>query len=163
MSGYSKEWVDLMQKEEAFRKAVGHYNLKVSAEIHKKDIEQALNDRKHRLIVTRLMSEGYFPPETIEQVWEQLVYLVFYGDMSTSAWSVSALQKMSYTKQQLYCDEISRLALVYADKEKHDDIALMFGLQLLYKLGNKETLKQYIEKFKEYLDLSEADINHYLK
>ncbi len=158
---YSKEWIDFMGKEEAFRKASAFYNLHIDLETQKKDILQSFESRNGRLITTRLMSKGYIHPEAIELVWDKLVYLVFYGVNSVSSWAVSSLMQLPSGKRKKYRREIGRLALEYADKEKQDDIALMFGLDLLYKMKCKEEILLYIERFKEYLDLDENDILYY--
>jgi len=160
---YSEEWIDFMQKENDFRKAAGNYNQNIDLEIQKKDILLALEDRNGngQLITTRLMSEGYIRNEAVEQVWEKLVYLVFYGNLSVSSWSVSSLKGMPYDKKKEYKDQIGRLVLEYAEKAGGDDISLMLGLQLLYEMGCKDVILQYIEKYKEILVLDEEDIVYY--
>lgn len=106
------------------------------------------------------MSERYIRREAVEQVWEKLVYLVFYGDFSVSSWSVSSLKRISSDKKKKYKDQIGRLALEYAEKTGGDDI-LMHGLQLLYEMGCKNEILQYIEKYNEFLTLNEKDIVYY--
>ena len=81
----SVEWLSLLEKEEAFRKAVGQWNQTVDSEVQKNDILRSLDDRIGQLMVTRLMNEGYNNTEVVEAVWEKLVYLVFYGNVSVSA------------------------------------------------------------------------------
>ncbi len=158
---FSEEWADLMQKEEKFRKAAGHFQMNVALETQKKDILLALENREGQLITTRLMSEGYINDKVIEQVWEKLVYLVFYGVVSVSCWSVEALKQIPYSKRKLYREKISELALLYAEKNKDDDISLNYGLGLLETMGNKESIYEYIQRFKEYLALEEEDVIYY--
>ena len=158
---YSEEWTDLMNAEIAFRKSVGHYNKTTSPETKKKDILLSLEDRMGRLITTRLMSKGYIKTEVIEQVWDKLVYLVFYGEQSVASWAIDSLLKIPYDKRNNYKEEIIRLCLIYAEKDKHEEITLKFGLELLYELGYKDAVLQYLEKYKEHFNLNEEDIVYY--
>ena len=159
--GYSKEWIDFMQKENDFRRAAGNYNQNIDLEIQKKDILLSLTEYEGALITTRLMSEGFIRDEVVEQVWERLVYLVFHGNVSVSSWSFSSLKGMSYDKKKKYKDQIGRLALEYAEEAGGDDISLRLGLQLLYEMGCKDVVEQYMEKYKEVLVLDEEDIEYY--
>lgn len=157
----SVEWLSLLEKEEAFRKAVGQWNQTVDSEVQKNDILRSLDDRIGQLIVTRLMNEGYNNTEVVEAVWEKLVYLVFYGNVSVSAWAASALIKIPHVRKNEYRDDLALLAIEYADIERNDDIALYNGLDLLYKFNCKEAVIQYIDKFKDYLGLDDEDINYF--
>ncbi len=146
-AGFSDNWFGFMEAEKKLRMAAAKYHKEIAIETIKQDVLLSLENRQGQLITTRLMSEGYIQEKIIEQVWDRLVYLVFYGEDCVAAWSTDALCRLSNAKKEECKNEIIRLIFRYANEETKDDISLRFGLRLLERLAFDNEAGEYIRTF----------------
>ena len=158
----SENWTEVLKLEKQFRTKIARYHIDTSPETIKNDLLASLDSRDGQLITTRLMSEGYIQEKAIVSIWEELVSLVFYGTDEVAAWSIDALSRLSREHKDIYRNEITMLVFRYAKAEMKDDLAVTFGMQLLYRLSYREELIKYIDSFKSYMDLQEDDFASYI-
>ena len=170
MQHYSAEWLDAMAKEDAFRTAIAAYQMNTDTDTIKKDILTAFQhnsivdgvavfDNRHSdLIVTRLMSEGYFRSHIIELVWRELVGLVFRGRdeaAHSQAESQAILIFLLGIIKNEFCHfhAVFRLLAIFKAIQRFDR-----PMRLLYEMGFKKELLAYIEKYKACMELNDEEL-----
>jgi len=161
MREYSAGWLDAMEKEAAFRKTIMAYQTDTDKGTIKRDILTAFQRNSivdgrivfdggdADLIVTRLMSEGYFLSHIIELVWRELVGQVFEGRDEAAAWAVDALARLEKRQKAELRLEMSELVFEHAERQKEDELALRLGERLLREMGYEEERGMYAEKYIE--------------
>lgn len=148
---YSREWIELINKKEEFERASFHYNNNVEENKKKNDLRQALDvtDLISQLSVVQMMGEGYIFTNSIELVIEEVVEIAVSGHEECAAWAGVALNHLSKKKWK---NKIIELISFYTDCNRDDHAVFHQSWLLLYKLGFKQALKEYIEKYKKDMD-----------
>ncbi len=156
---YSKEWIEFINKKKEFEKASFYYNNNVDENKKKNDLKNALYDMEllNQLSVIRLMGEGYIFPDSIELVLEDVVKMAITGHEECAGWAGVALNHLNMKKWK---KKITELIIFYTECNRNDSSVFHYSWLLLYKLGFKNALKEYIEKYKEYMvgELDENDL-----
>lgn len=147
---YSKEWEDLIRKKEDFEKASFFYNHEVEEEKRRTDLIKALNEKDifKQLSAIQMMGEGYLFPNTIELCIEKVVEIAITGQEECVGWAGIALNHLDKKKWK---SKIIDLIIQYTEKNKKDEAVFHFAWLLLYRLGYKQALKNYIQRYEEYM------------
>lgn len=147
---YSPEWMKLIEKKEELERVSSCYN-NIEQNIRKHDLRRALEttDLLSQLSVVRMMGEGYIYPDSIELVLEEVVEIAITGHEECVGWAGVALNHLSKKKWK---NKMIELINFYTDCNRDDSLVFHHSWLLLYKLGFKQALKEYIEKNKKYMD-----------
>lgn len=148
---YSREWTELINKKAEFERVSFNYNNNVEETKKKHDLRQALTrtDLISQLSVIQMMGEGYIFTNSIELVIEEVVEIAVIGHEECAGWSGIALNHLSKKKWK---NKIIELINFYTDNNRDDKAVFHQSWLLLYKLGFKQALKEYIENYKEHMD-----------
>lgn len=148
---YSQEWIEFIDKKAKFERASFYYNNHVGENKRKSDLRKALEatDLISQLSVVRMMGEGYIFADSIELVLEEIVEIAVTGHEECAGWAGIALNHVSKKKWK---NKIIELIIFYTDLNKEDHAVFHHSWLLLYKLGFKQALKEYIETYKKYMD-----------
>ncbi len=154
----SKEWMELVHKKEEFEKAAFLYN-KLDKDKRQHDLREALeeSDLLRQLSVVRMMGEGYIFSDSIELVIEQVVKIAITGYEECIGWAGIALNHLNMKKWK---NKIIQLVIFYTEKNLEDETVFHYSWLLLYKLGFKQALINYIERYEKYMEgeLDEDDL-----
>ena len=157
---YSEEWIEFKQKKEEFESASFYYNNNVDEDKKISDLRKALKetDLLRQLSVIRMMGEGYIFPDSIELVLEEVVEIAVTGHEECAGWAGIALNHLSKEKWK---SRIIELITYYTERNREDKAVFHYSWLLLYKLGFKHALKEYIKKYKDYMvgELDEEDLS----
>lgn len=147
---YSKQWLELVCKREGFEKACFNYN-KLDKNIRGQDLRRILkeSDLLEQLSVLKMMGEGYIFSDSIELVIDEIVEIAITGHEECAGMAVIALNHLNMKKWK---DKIIQLVFFITDKELPDKEIFHYSWILLYKLGFKEALIKYIDRYNNYLD-----------
>jgi carbonic anhydrase len=111
---YSKEWMDLLSKKEAFEKAAFDYNNSADENKKKNDLKMALDEiyQSNRTDVIRMMAEGHIFSDSIELVIEEVVKIAILGHEECIGWAGVALNHLNKKK---WGEKIVKLITFYTD------------------------------------------------
>lgn len=148
---YSREWIEFIDKKAEFERASFYYNNNVEKNKKKNDLRKALEvaDLLSQLSVVRMMGEGYIFTDSIELVLEEVVEIAITGHEECAGWAGIALNHLNKKKWK---NKIIELINFYTDRNRNDNAVFHHSWLLLYKLGFKHALKEYIDKYKKYMD-----------
>lgn len=156
---YSKEWIELINKKEELDKISFSYN-KIDKNKRKHDLRKALEetDLLGQLLVVKMMGEGYIFPNSIELVLEETVKIAITGHEECAAWAGIALNHVDMKKCK---NKIIELINFYTEKNLDDNAVFHQAWLLMYKLGFKRALIDYIRKYKKYMEgeFDETDLS----
>lgn len=155
---YSEQWENIIKIKTELDNIIFDYN-KLDRNIRKNDLHQALSDKNHlkRLPILKMMAEGYFFSDSLELVLDELVMNAVIGHEECAAYASKALNHVNMKKWK---KEIIQLIFMYTDNNLSDSFVFHQAWHLMYNLGFKEALLNYIEKYEEYMEgeLDEEDI-----
>ncbi|MEO3943819.1 hypothetical protein [Gorillibacterium sp. CAU 1737] len=114
-------------------------------------------DLLSQLSVLRMMGEGYLFPDSIEVVLEEVVEIAITGHEECAGWAGIALNHVSKKKWK---DKIIKLIFFYTDRNSDDPVVFHQSWLLLYRLGFKQALLEYMETYKNDMngELDDADL-----
>lgn len=153
---YSQEWLELVRKREEFERASFSFNNYVEENQRKEDLRNALKvkDVLKQEHVLEMMAQGYIFTDSVELVLEEIVEIAVTGheDCVAQAWPVLENLNRRHRNDKKWKEKVIELIYFYTDKNKHDEAVFHFAWLLLYELRFKHALKEYIEKYKEYME-----------
>lgn len=154
---YSEEWLEFVHKREEYEKASFDYN-NVNKNKRRQDLRKILKESNllEQLSVIKMMAEGYIYSNSIELVLEEVVEIAITGHEECIGWAAIALNHLNMKKWK---NKIIQLVIFYTEKNLYDKTVFHYSWLLLYRLGFKDALISYIEKYKEYMEgeLDEED------
>lgn len=147
---YSKEWLEFVYKREEFEKASFCYN-KLDKDKRHQDLRKVLkeSDLLEQLSVIKMMGEGYLFSDSIELVVDEVVEIAITGHEECVGMAAIALNHLNMKKWK---DKIIQLVFFYTDKNLNDKDVFHYSWHLLYRLGFKNALIEYIDKYKGYME-----------
>ena len=154
---YSEEWLEFVHKREEFEKASFDYS-NVNQNKRRQDLRKILKESNllEQLSVLKMMAEGYIFSNSIELVLEEVVEIAITGHEDCTGWAAIALNHLNMKKWK---NKIIQLVFFYTEKNLYDKTVFHYSWHLLYRLGFKDALISYTEKYKEYMEeeLDEED------
>ncbi|MBD5473300.1 MAG: hypothetical protein HDR20_10565 [Lachnospiraceae bacterium] len=154
---YSEEWLELIHKREEYEKASFLYN-KVNENQRRQDLRKALKESNvlEQWPVIKMMKEGYIYSDSIELVLDEVVEIATTGYEECVGGAVGALNHLSMKKWK---NKIIQLVIFYTENNLKDKAVFHYSWHLLYRLGFKQALIDYVEKYEEYMEgeLDEED------
>lgn len=155
---YSVEWKELINKQKEFEDNAFYYN-KIEIDVRRQDLKKALEEKDLfvQLSVVRMMAEGYIYPESLELVLEELVIMAITGHEECAAYAGVALNHLNIKKWK---NHIVKYIFIYTEKNMDDYAVFHQAWHLMYKLGLKQALLNYIHKYQKYMEdeLDEEDL-----
>lgn len=146
----------MVRKKEELERAAFHYHNDVEAEQKKEDLKNALKvkDVLKQVSVLEMMVQGYIFTDSVELVLEEIVEIAVTGhdDCVGLAWLVLKDLNRQHQDDKKWKDKVIERIYFYTDNNTHDEAVFHFAWLLLYGLGFKHALKEYIEKYKEYME-----------
>lgn len=154
---YSEEWLELIHKREEYEKASFVYN-NVDENKRKQDLRKVLKESKasEQWLVMKMMREGYIYSDSIELVLEEVIEIATTGYEECVGCAGDALNHLNMKKWK---NKIIQLVIFYTEKNLYDKIVFHYSWHLLYRLGFRQALIDYVEKYREYMEgeLDEED------
>lgn len=152
----SPEWLELVRKQEELKRAAFNFHNHVEAEQRKEDLRNALKEKDilKQATVLEMMVQDYIFTDSVELVLEEIVEIGVTGhdDCVGLAWLVLGGLNRKHRNDKKWKEKVIELIYFYTDNHTHDEAVFHFAWLLLYELRFKHALKEYIEKYKEYME-----------
>lgn len=154
----SEDWINLILQMKKLDEISFSYN-QIDKNIRQNDLKKALNQNNmmEELLVLRMMANGLLFGDSIELVLEDIVYIVVYGNEECVGYAMEALRHVDLKKNRYH---IIKYIYKYTERYKDDEFTFRYAWRLLYNLGLKRELVEYINKYEKFLynELSQEDI-----
>ena len=97
----------------------------------------------------KMMKEGYIYSDSIELVLDEVVEIATTGYEECVGGAVGALNHLNMKKWK---NKIIQLVIFYTENNLKDKAVFHYSWHLLYRLGFKQALIDYVEKYEEYME-----------
>ncbi len=167
---HSKAWLELMSAYQDYRVKIFNWAKEnTDVKYHDLYIELSLpllkrDLHKRLLIMDFLRSTDMWDENTILSVFEELTKLALQEQEEVAAYARITLKKIKHCTERIkIAEQVLRLAAAEEEQEKPDCDIFHNGCMLLFDLGCKEHLMQFIDKYKGFiysaLGLDETDVS----
>lgn len=168
---HSEAWLELMAAYQDYQSKIfnwAHENpdvkyLDLHMELHAVPLHE--RDLHKLLLVTNfLRSTDMWDEKAIVLIWEELTRVALQEQDEAAAWARLALRKIRYRPERMNIAEyVFALSASEEGQKTPDDMVFHNGCMLLYDLGCKEQLRQFIDQYRDFIysasGLDEADLN----
>ncbi len=167
---HSKAWLELMTAYQDYRAKIFNWAkenddvkyhdlyIELSTPMVKRDLHKRL------LIMNFLSNTDMWDEKSIISVCEELTKIALQEQEEVAAYARMTLKKIKHRSERInIAEQVLMLAAAEEKQEKTDYDIFHNGCMLLFALGCKEHLKQFIDKYKSFIysasGLDEADLN----
>ena len=166
---HSKAWLELMTAYQDYKVKIFNW-AKESTDVKYHDLYIELNEpllkrdlQKRLLIMSFLRNTDMWDEDAILSVLEELTKIALQEQDEVAAYARMTLKKLSAAQRIKIAEQVLMLAAAEEKQEQPDCDIFHNGCMLLFDLGCKEHLRQFIDKYRDFIysasGFDEADLN----